>query len=44
VASPDQIAAAEKEGLSRLASCTTPECKQVIEALNAKKLAKLRGA
>jgi hypothetical protein len=44
VASPEVIAAAEKEGNARLASCTTSECRQVIEALNNKKLAKLRGA
>ena len=43
-ATPAQIAAAEKEGAARLASCTTAECRQVIEALNTKKLAKLKGA
>lgn len=43
-ATPAQIAAAEKEGASRLAACTTAECRQVIEALNAKKLSKLKGA
>jgi hypothetical protein len=43
-ATPAQIAAAEKESASRLAACTTAECRQVIEALNTKKLAKLKGA
>ena len=44
VATPDAIAAAEKEGEARLKSCTTDECRSVITALNAKKMAKLTGA
>jgi hypothetical protein len=44
VASPDAIAAAEKEGEARLKSCTTDECRSVITALNTKKMAKLTGA
>jgi hypothetical protein len=44
VATPDQIAAAEKEGEARLKSCTTDECRSVITALNTKKMAKLTGA
>jgi len=43
VATPDQIAAAEKEGEARLKSCTTDECRSVITALNTKKMAKLTG-
>jgi hypothetical protein len=44
VASPEAIAAAEKEGATRLKACTTEECRGVISALNAKKMAKLTGA
>lgn len=43
-ASPEAIAAAQAEGATRLKACTTDECRQVINALNAKKLAKLSGA
>jgi len=34
----------EKENAARLSSCTTEECRTVIDALNAKKMAKLTGA
>jgi len=43
VASPAAIASAEKEGEARLKSCTTEECRSVINALNTKRLAKLKG-